>query len=305
MRKLLSPLARTPAVRRAAMSTPGLRSVAWRYVAGESLQAALDVARALQAQGVLASLNYVGTHVRERAEAAAAADEAIASLRRMREEAIDPNVSVKLTHIGLDIDEATCRLHLERVLEFAQSVGGFVRIDMEESSYTERTIALFEGMREIYGDAVGLVLQSYLYRSRSDVARLAAEGARIRICKGGYWESAAVAYHGRVDIDRVFRADVELLLRHGCQPAIASHDPVVIAEARRVAWDAGLDRSAFEFQMLYGVRTDLLTELARDGFVVRCYVPYGSRWYEYVLGCVRRLPGAVARRLGDRVKVGR
>jgi proline dehydrogenase len=302
MKELLSSLARRPAVRKTAMSTPGLRNIAWRFVAGESLEAGIDVVRALEARGILATLNYVGTHVHEPAGVVAGADEAIASLRRMREENLDANISVKPTHIGLDIDDATCRTQLLRILDCAQAVGGFVWIDMEESPYVERTIRLFEEMRAIYGDSVGIVLQSYLRSNRGDLERLAAAGARIRICKGGYWEPGPVAYHSKPDIDQAFRADVELLLRRGLRPAIASHDPLLMEDVRRIVADAGLDRSAFELQMLYGVRSDLRDELVREGYTVRCYVPYGSRWYEYVLGCIRRLPGTATRKMADRVR---
>lgn len=286
------------------MSTPGVRNLAWRFVAGESLDAGIEVARSLRARGIDTTLNFVGTHVRDRAATAGAAAEAIASLRHMREAGLTPNVSVKLTHIGLDIDEAWCRTQLAAILEAAREVGGFVRIDMEESPYTARTVELFEEVRATHGDGVGIVLQSYLHRNHADVRRLGELGARIRICKGGYWESSAAAWHARGDVDRAFREDVEFLLRHGSHPAIASHDRGAVAEARRVAREAGLGPEAFEFQMLYGVATDLQEELVRDGHRVRCYVPYGSRWYEYVLGCIRRLPGALTRRLSDRLHDG-
>jgi proline dehydrogenase len=304
MRRLLSTLAQHSVARRAAMSMPGVRNLAWRFVAGESLDAGLDAVRALHARGIKATLNYVGTHVRDRTEAVAAADAAIESLQGMREAKLDPNVSIKLSHIGLDVDEATCRTQLRRILDCARPLGGFVRIDMEESPYTDRTISLFEEMRGHYDDTVGIVLQSYLRRNRADVARLAAAGSRIRLCKGGYWESSPGAYRSKADVDGAFRTDLELLLRRGRHPAIATHDPVAIGEARRVAHEAGLARSGFEFQMLYGVRADLQAELVREGYGVRCYVPYGGRWYEYVLGCIRRLPGGAIRRFAERFPAG-
>jgi proline dehydrogenase len=302
MRQLLSSVARQSWVRKTAMSTPGVRDMAWRFVAGESLDAGLDAIRALNARGIQGTLNFVGTHVRTEAEAIAGGDAAVESLRRIREAKLGSHVSVKLTRIGLDIDEDLCRAQLRRILDGAQRDGNFVRIDMEEAAYAERTLRLYEEMRRVYGDAVGIVLQSYLRRNAADLERLVGDGALIRIVKGGYWEASEIVLRKKAEIDAAFLRDVELLLRRGRHPALATHDPAVIDRARRVAREVGLEQRAFEFQMLYGVREDLQDELVRDGYLVRSYVPYGDRWYEYALGCIRRLPGGALRRLAQRFR---
>ena len=289
-------------MRKLALSTPFVREVAWRFVAGEDLPAGLAVIRTLNARGIKGTLSYVGTHVRSEGEAIAAADQAIAALHGLHAAGLDSHVSVKLTKLGLDIRLELCRAQLRRVLDCAREVGTFVRIDMEESGYVEATIRLFEEMRDAYGaDQVGIVLQSYLRQRRADLGRLAAERSRIRLVKGGYWEPEEVVYRAKGDVDGAFLADIEQLLREGRHAAIATHDPAAIARACRVAASTGLAKDAFEFQMLYGVRSDLQDRLVRAGYIVRCYVPYGGQWYEYVLGCLRRVPGGILQRARDRV----
>lgn len=301
-RRALGALAGNGTVRKLALSTPVVRDVAWRFVAGEDLPAGLSVIRTLNAKGIKGTLSRVGTHVRSEEEAIAAADEAIAALRELRAAGLDSHLSVKLTQIGLDIRPELCRAQLRRVLDCARDVGTFVRIDMEESGYVEATIGLFEEMREAYGaEQVGIVLQSYLRHRRDDLGRLAAARSRIRLVKGGYWESADVVYRAKRDVDGAFFADIERLLHEGRHPAIATHDPAAIGVACGVAASTGLAKDALEFQMLYGVRPDLQDRLVRDGHVVRCYVPYGGQWYEYVLGCLRRVAGGIPQRARDRV----
>jgi len=301
-RRALASVAGNGSVRKLAVSTPFVREVAWRFVAGEDLPAGLAAIRALNAEGIKGTLSHVGTHVRSEEEAIAAADEAIAALRGLRAAGLDSHLSVKLTQIGLDIRPELCREQLRRVLDCARDVGTFVRIDMEESGYVEATIGLFQEMRETYGaEQVGIVLQSYLRRRRDDLGQLAAAGSRIRLVKGGYWEPAEVVYRAKRDVDAAFFADIERLLRDGRHPAIATHDPAAIGLARKFAASTGLAKDAFELQMLYGVRSDLQDRLARNGYVVRCYVPYGGQWYAYVLGCLRRVPGGILQRARDRV----
>ncbi len=303
LRKLSSMVVRQPWLRKAALTAPLVRDMAWRFVAGEDLDAGLTTLRVLNAQGMKGTLNHIGTHVGSEVEASAAADAALDALRRIHEERLDSNLSLKLTQIGLDVDEGLCREQLRRVLDRASHLGNFVCIDMEESPYVERTIRLFEEMREIYGaDTVGIVLQSYLRNRRSDLERLLAGGSRIRLVKGGYWEPVEIAYRRRADIDGAFQRDMQLLVSRGQHPAIATHDPRAIEQARRMAAEARLDRRAFEFQMLLGVAQRLQDGLAREGYTVRCYVPYGRGWYEYFLGCARRVPGGALRRLGERMR---
>ena len=297
LRQIASVVARQGWVRKTALSTPGVRGLAWRFVAGEDLDAGVAAVRRLNAQGIAATLNYVGTHVSAAPEARTAADAAIDALRRIHAEGLRSHVSVKLTQIGLDVDAGLCEDQLRRILDCARELGNFVRIDMEESGYVDRTMGLFEAMRQAYGSqTVGLAFQSYLRRRRPLLERLIAEDTRIRLVKGGYWESSDIVFRRQADVDAAFLEDIELVLTRGKGPAIATHDITAIDHARRIAEGIGLGRQDFEFQMLYGVRPDLQDMLARDGFRVRCYVPYGNGWYEYVLGCLRRVAGGGIRR---------
>ncbi len=292
LKKLVASVAHNTALRKIALSTPGVRNVAWRFVAGEDLASGLAAAHALGAAGIRATLSCVGTHVRSAEEAEAAAEAAIGAPRRMRAEGLEPNVSVKPTQVGLDIDEALCRSSLHRIVACAAEVEGFVRVDMEESPYVDATVRLFGEARRAWGDRIGIVLQSYLRGRSAAVERAIAERWRVRLVKGGYWEGPHVVLRDKAEIDDAFRRDAEALLTRGGHLALATHDDEAIAHVGRVADRAGIPRAGYEIQMLYGVRPDLQQELARQGHVVRCYVPFGSRWYEYVLGCVRRLPSA-------------
>lgn len=183
------------------------------------------------------------------------------------------------------------------MLHCAHTHGNFVRIDMEESAYVEATLGIFEEAHREHPDSVGIVLQSYLKRNPADLERMISLGASIRLVKGGYWESNRVAYRSKEEIDRAFLRDLEPLILLGKNPALATHDPVAIERAIEVAQAAGLGKGAMEIQMLYGVRADLAQILVSRGFKVRNYVPYGTHWYEYVLGCLRRDPGRVFRSL--------
>jgi len=293
-------LVRRPWLRETVVTTPAIRQMAWRFIAGEDLNAALNAVRDLNARGIRCALNNVGTHVRKEADAVAAADAAVAALQRIHDQQIDSHLSVKLTAIGLDVDEEFCKTQLRRILECAGRSGNFVCVDTEESSYTERTLAIYEEMRQAYGARnVGIVRQSYLRHRTADLTRLVAGHSRIRLVKGGYWETSAVAWQSRADIDRAFRKDIDLLLTQGRGPAVATHDTRSIEYALRLAAQLGLGPREFEFQMLYGVRPDLQERLVRDGYTVRCYVPWGRDWYGYFLGCARRVPGGMLRRLGE------
>jgi len=295
IRKLLSSLSRQPWVRKFAMSTPILRDMAWRFVAGESQEEGLEAVRGLNAKGIKGTLNFIGTHVRSEKEARRAADTAIECLQRIQAGGLDTHLSLKLTQIGLDIDEDLCRRELRRIIESAHACGNFVRIDMEESPYVEETLRLFEEVHREHPGSVGIVLQSYLRRNPADLERMIALGAGIRLVKGGYWESSEVAFRKKAEIDEAFLRDMECVLLRGKNLALATHDPIAIERAIEVAQGAALGQEAFEFQMLYGVGEDLVESLVRRGFRVRSYVPYGTHWYEYVLGCIRRDPGRFLR----------
>lgn len=298
LRKLYSAVAGHSATRKLVLSTPLLRDLAWQFVAGENLESGLAALRALNARGIHGTLNNVGTHVRSTPEAILAAEAAITALRRIKAEALSSHLSLKLTQIGLDIDQEFCRAQLDRILECAEETGGFVRIDMEESGYVEQTLRLFRDALNRYGaDRVGIVLQSYLRNRPDDLTQMLKAGATVRLVKGGYWESPAVAHRNAREIDDRFGQDIDQLLAHGRRPAIATHDIRFLEQTKRTAGQMGLDRIDYEFQMLYGVREDLQESLVRDGFNVRCYVPYGGQWFTYFMGCVRRLPGGILRHL--------
>ncbi len=279
------------------MSTPVLRDLAGRFVGGDDLPAGLRAVRGLNDRGIKGSLNFHGMHVREEALARSAAAQATEALARIQAEGLDSHVSIKLTKIGLDLDPALCRAHLERILGCAAATGGFVRIDMEESVYLDPTLDLFEEALARHGAAtVGLVLQSYLRNRSGDLDRLLDLGASVRLVKGGYREPGSVVYQEAADIDAAFLKDIERLLQRGVAPAIATHDPAAIAWTKTVQEGLGLGKEALEFQMLYGVKPDLQHALVAEGSAVRCYVPYGGDWAAHLAGCLRRLPASLLRR---------
>jgi len=266
------------------------RRAARRFVAGETLAEAVAAVREITRGGrTRASLNYLGEKTTSRSEAEGAADRYVEILRAITAERLDCNLSIKLSQLGLALDGALAEGLVRRIVEVARSESIFVRIDMEESALVEPTLALW---RRLWGDGltnVGLVIQSYLYRSPADVESLVATGVRIRLVKGAYLEPPAVASPRKADVDAAYRALTEVLLRRGTYPAIATHDPQMIAHARAVAEREGIGRDRFEFQMIYGVRRDLQQALAREGFALRVYVPFGEQWYPYFM-----------RRLGER-----
>ena len=301
LRRIAVALARQSWLRKLVISTPGVRDLAWRFVAGEDLDAGIVTLQRLASRGVGATLNHVGTHVHDAGQARAATDDLIVAIERIRAEGLSASVSVKLTQIGLDIDGDLCRSEFRRVLDAAAANDVFVWTDMEESPYVASTLAIFDEMRAAYGrDRVGIVLQAYLRHRPGDLEGEIAAGSRIRIVKGGYWEAPEVVHRVQAEIDQAFNHDVRVLLEGGHQPAIATHDPVVIGAVRRIVRERAIELGSFEFQMLYGVRADLQDQLVRDGFQVRAYVPYGGDWFFYFLGCIRQLPGGFVRRVKAR-----
>ncbi len=267
-----------------AISGNGLtKNLALRFVAGETLDEALNTARSLNARGMKVTLDALGENISSEAGAATAAGNYRAIIDRIVESGIDSSVSLKLTMIGLDIDPALCRHHMTTILDRARETGIFVRIDMEGSAYTQQTLDLFYDLHRTYGDTVGIVLQSYLYRTDRDVRQAIEQGARVRLVKGAYAEPAAVAYPSKREVDAAYRREMEMLLDAGRYPAIATHDETIIEVAKSYASRMGIAPNRFEFQMLYGIRRDLQDRLAREGFNVRIYVPFGSSWYPYFM----------------------
>ncbi len=259
------------------------RRVALRFVAGETLDDAIAVVRALNRAGIRATLDHLGENVADPEAARRAAADYVEALNRIAASGVDCNVSLKLSQMGLDLSRDLCRANVEAVIAAAARHGNFVRIDMESSQYVQRTLDLYTDLRARGFTNVGVVIQSYLYRSRADVEKLLAQRARIRLVKGAYSEPASIAYPRKRDVDTNFLRLAALLLEHGNYPAIATHDEKIIEWTKRYACEHGIDRSRFEFQLLYGIRRDLQQALARQGYNVRVYVPYGSEWYPYLM----------------------
>jgi proline dehydrogenase len=257
-------------------------SLAYRFVAGDTLDDAVRVMGELNRRGWSGSLDHLGENVAEERSARAATEDYLAAFEQIAAKGLNANVSVKLTQLGLDISADLCRELLTRILQRAQELNNFVRVDMEGSAYTQRTLDLVLDLRQRYPN-VGVVLQSYLYRTTDDVARVNQAQVRVRLVKGAYDEPANVAFPKKADVDAAFEAEMRELLSHGNYPAIATHDDRLIEATRRFARDQAIANDRFEFQMLYGIRRDLQERLLRDGYRVRIYVPYGTEWYPYLM----------------------
>lgn len=274
-----------------------------RFVAGETIATAVAAARELQAKGITASLDLLGESVFKPAEAEQARDMYIAILHAMQEAGVEINASVKPTQMGLDIDEALCERNIRMILDAAKATGAFVRLDMEGSAYTQRTIDFFaDRLFADYGKHTGVVIQSALRRSTDDIERLIAMGARVRLCKGAYLEPADVAYPDKKDVDAHYVRLMHRLLEAGNYPGLATHDEAIIAEAKRFVRERGIATDRFEFQMLYGVRRDLQEQLVREGFRMRVYIPFGTQWYPYLMRRLAERPANIAFILGNVVK---
>lgn len=279
------------------------RRLASRFVAGETVDSAVAALKELNAAGVTASLDLLGEAVRSADEARTARDLYLQTLDRIRLVGADANVSVKLTQMGLNIDEALCVENMRAIIAKAKGYGSFVRIDMEQSEYTERTLQLFtETLHREFGNAVGVVLQSYLRRTERDAEDMIALGARVRLCKGAYQEPATVAFPDKRDVDANYVRCMERLLERGHYPGIATHDARIIAHAKDFVRRRGIAAERFEFQMLYGVRRDLQQALRRDGYGVRVYVPFGDDWYPYLMRRLAERPANIAFLLGNIVR---
>lgn len=271
------------------------KSFANRFVAGETLDTALAAVARLNARGITASLDLLGESVHNEAEARAAGDAYVAMLDKINERKANANVSVKLTAMGLDISEELCVATMHKILQRARDYGSFVRIDMESSEYTQRTLDLFEQrLYPAYRENVGVVLQSYLYRTFADVQHVNLLKARVRICKGAYKEPETVAYPAKKDVDANYVRCMQELLTKGNYPGIATHDETIIREVRRFVKSNDIPLDRFEFQMLYGVRRDLQDKLVRDGYRMRVYVPFGTQWYPYLMRRLAERPANVA-----------
>jgi proline dehydrogenase len=303
LRSTLLYLSNQPQVFRFVRGNRLAKAFARRFVAGETLDDALTAVRALNQRKITASLDELGESVTNESAARATRDHYLRILDRIKESSLDANVSVKLTALGLDISEELCVALMQDLLERARRYGTFVRIDMEASTHTEITLRLFEErFYPSFREHVGVVLQSYLYRTWADVERTNQLQCRVRLCKGAYKESAAVAFPAKRDVDANYVKCMHALLEHGNYPGIATHDPAIIAEAIRFAREKSIDASRFEFQMLYGVRRDLQEKLVRDGWRMRVYVPFGTQWYPYLMRRLAERPANVAFMTGNIVR---
>jgi proline dehydrogenase len=279
------------------------RRFASRFVAGESIDQGVEAARELSRRGITASLDLLGESVSAEAEAVAARDQYLRMLDRMAASGAEVNVSVKLTQMGLDIAEELCLANMTAILEKAATLHGFVRLDMEGSAYTQRTLDFFRTrLFDRFGAHCGVVLQSMLRRSEQDVEDMIALKARVRLCKGAYLEAPAIAFPDKADVDRNYVRLMERLLAAGNYPGIATHDEAIIAHARDFVRRQGVGTDRFEFQMLYGVRRDLQESLRHAGFRLRVYIPFGTQWYPYLMRRLAERPANIAFFLGNIVR---
>jgi proline dehydrogenase len=275
------------------METSSLaRRLATRFVAGETLEQALAVARRLNAEGITVTLDHLGESVSTLAEAADARDVYLHTLNAIHEHGIQGNVSLKLSQFGLDLSYEACLGNVDQLVSRAAALGSFVRIDMESSQYTDRTLDLVRSLHARYG-ATGVVIQSYLRRSRADIEALCAAQIRVRLCKGAYLEPPSVAFPAKADVDKSYFELTQYLLLHGTYPALATHDEALIGRIREFVKRRQIPRESFEFQMLYGIRRDLQRRLVAERFGMRLYVPFGKAWYPYYMRRLAERPANV------------
>lgn len=254
--------------------------LARRFVAGERREEAVKAVHVLNKESLLASLDVLGEEVSDKKEAESAAQEYLLLLDDIFRSGAQSNVSVKLTQLGLDLGEEYCLSLMQKILTKAQERKNFVRIDMEGSAYTKRTLNIFRTLYKEFSN-VGIVIQSYLHRSERDAQELALIQAPVRVCKGAYKEPASIAYKSMNDIRKNFKNLVEILLKNKSQVAIATHDEELIQWALKWTQEEKIPKEQFEFQLLYGLRRKRARELASMGYNVRTYVPYGTHWLPY------------------------
>ncbi|WP_052807377.1 proline dehydrogenase family protein [Risungbinella massiliensis] len=260
----------------------GMKLGAARFVAGESLNASLDMVHSLNRENLVVTLDHLGESVENREEATTATNAVLEIFDAIKRERLHSNVSVKLTQLGLALDPAFCLDNMDRIVAKAKETSNFVRIDMEDTPFLEQTMNIFLTLLERYGkEHVGLVIQSYLYRSIEDVEALGKKGVNLRIVKGAYKEPPEVAYPQKKDVDENYLRLVQTHLQNGCYTGIATHDEKIIEELKIWLAQEKISQDLFEFQMLYGVRNGLQRNLVKEGYRVRVYTPFGTDWYPY------------------------
>ena len=302
-RAVMLALADNDTIKRTLVQNGMSKGIVQRFVAGETLEDALTTARRLQEKKIGAALDLLGENVAGEQEACAATDAYIGVLDAVAEAGLpSPYISIKLTALGLDLSDAMAAQNLFRILEAARAHrDAFVRVDMEGSAYTQRTLDIVQAARQEYGN-VGTVLQSYLRRTDADLDLLIEEGIPVRLVKGAYAEPPAVAFPDKADVDAAYIRQMKLLLQHGNHPAIASQDEAILREAKRFVRENGVGNDRYEFQMLLGIRRDLQEGLAQEGYHVRAYVPFGASWYPYFMRRLAERPANVAFILRNLVK---
>jgi proline dehydrogenase len=292
MRSVLLFLARRRSLRRWMENSRVAARFTDRFVAGGSLDRALTVCRALHGEGILSTLDRLGENVTSLEEATASRDAYIDVLERLAAASIQATVSIKATQFGMDLSEGACRANVAALGEKARHLGNRVEMDMESHEYVERTLRLAVDLQHRYNCARAAV-QAYLYRSEKDIQALCDARVPVRLCKGAYLEPHTVAFPRKRDVDANYIRLMRVLLDRGVDPAFATHDVRMVRAVADYARERGIAPSSFEFQMLYGIRRDLQRELAREGYRVRLYVPYGNAWYPYFMRRLAERPANI------------
>ncbi len=263
------------------------RTAAFRFVSGEKLEDAIDAAKDANELGIMATIDHLGESVKDEALAGKATDVYVRVLERIAESGVDSNISVKLTQLGLDIDYDLCLQNLERIVQKASEFNNFVRMDMEDSPYTQKTLDIFKTLRKKYPN-VGIVLQTYLYRTEKDVEEVIENGYGLRLCKGAYTESKEIAFPKKAQVDQNFIHLLEMVFsekarKNGVVVGVATHDEKIIDWTKSFTRNNGVGKDEFEFQMLFGIRKKLQEELVKEGYKMRAYIPFGTHWYPYYM----------------------
>jgi len=295
LRSFFIALSESKSIRSIAENSAVGQKLSKRFVAGVTMEELIAATVAMNQVGVRVSVDNLGENVTNREEALHSKALYHRLLDEIASRKLDANVSLKLTHMGLDMDEALARGTVEELLEHAIAIQSFIRVDMEGSHYTQKTL---DFVRELHrrpnaAGHVGTVLQSYFYRTEEDARLLCAEGIRIRLCKGAYKEPASIAYPSKQDVDANYLKVAKQILQSGVFHGLATHDEKIIDAIKAWALQQGVPKTAFEFQMLNGVRRDLQESLAREGWGVRCYIPFGTEWYPYFMRRLAERPANV------------
>ncbi len=292
MRSIFLKLSNSPGMARWVTTHKSTRRMSERFVAGDNLDQAVAAARVCNQNGMMVSLDLLGESVTNADEARLARDAYLEIFDRIASEKLDANVSMKLTQLGLDLSDDLAQEHLESIVARATELKNFARVDMEGSAYTERTINLVKRVRA-KTSAVGVVVQAYLRRTGDDVGPLLAAGCRLRLCKGAYKEPAEIAFPAKSDVDANYVRLMKQILPSGVYHGIATHDPKMIDATKQFVAENKISRDSFEFQMLYGIRTDLQAQLVREGYRMRVYIPYGRDWFPYFMRRLAERPANV------------